>query len=93
MSCISAWSFRQRVVRKKAKEYGTKNVVEGVYEPGQRVVVISTANGLKFSDFKTRYHEAALEGVPNPRYANKPIELPESYDAAKVIFAFFPVGL
>jgi len=52
-------------------------------KPGDRVVIVSTANGLKFSDFKTRYHESALEGVPNPRYANKPIELPESYDAVR----------
>ena len=28
------------LVRKKAKEYGTKNVVEGVFEPGQRVVLL-----------------------------------------------------
>jgi threonine synthase len=48
-----------------------------------RVVVVSTANGLKFSDFKTRYHEAALEGVPEPRFANRPIELPEQYEAVR----------
>ena len=29
----------------------------------RRVVVISTANGLKFTDFKLQYHEGALEGV------------------------------
>lgn len=28
------------LVRKKAKEYGTKKVVEGVYEPGQKVVLM-----------------------------------------------------
>ena len=28
------------LVRKKAKEYGTKNVVEGLYEKGQNVVLI-----------------------------------------------------
>ncbi len=28
------------MVRKKAKEYGTKNVVEGLYHEGQKVVVI-----------------------------------------------------
>ncbi len=28
------------MVRKKAKEYGTKNVVEGLYHDGQKVVVI-----------------------------------------------------
>ena len=31
-----------------------------------RVVVISTANGLKFTDFKLQYHEGTLEGV-DPR--------------------------
>ena len=28
------------LVRKKAKDYGTKNVVEGVYEKGQKVVLV-----------------------------------------------------
>jgi orotate phosphoribosyltransferase len=28
------------LVRKKAKEYGTKKIVEGVYEPGQKVVLM-----------------------------------------------------
>ena len=28
------------LVRKKAKDYGTKKVVEGLYEPGQKVVLI-----------------------------------------------------
>jgi len=49
---------------------------------GDRVVVISTANGLKFTDFKTRYHEAALPGVPHPRHANRTVEIPCDYDAA-----------
>jgi threonine synthase len=60
-----------------------KLVAAGTIAPSDRVVIVSTANGLKFSDFKTRYHEAALDGVPNPRFANKPIELPESYDAVR----------
>ena len=34
-----------------------------------RVVVISTAHGLKFSEFKTRYHKAELQGV-DARYRN-----------------------
>lgn len=28
------------LVRKKAKDYGTKKVVEGLYEPGQKVVLV-----------------------------------------------------
>jgi threonine synthase len=34
-----------------------------------RVVVISTAHGLKFSEFKTKYHKAELQGV-DARYRN-----------------------
>ncbi len=35
----------------------------GAIRPGERVVVISTAHGLKFPDFKVRYHDGALAGV------------------------------
>ncbi len=45
-----------------------------------RVVVISTAHGLKFSRFKVDYHNRQLESV-TARYANPPIELPADYDA------------
>jgi threonine synthase len=38
----------------------------GVIKPGDRVVVISTAHGLKFSDFKVGYHEATLSGLRSP---------------------------
>ncbi len=47
-----------------------------------RVVVISTANGLKFTDFKVAYHAGALAGVASSR-ANKPVELPNDYDAVR----------
>jgi threonine synthase len=47
----------------------------------ERVVVISTANGLKFSDFKVGYHEGTL-GFPSA-HANRPIELPASVAAVK----------
>jgi threonine synthase len=40
-----------------------------------RVVVISTANGLKFADQKAAYHMGALEAV-KPTHRNKPVELP-----------------
>jgi threonine synthase len=39
-----------------------------------RVIVISTAHGLKFSEFKTGYHEKRLEGLTSS-YANKPINV------------------
>ena len=48
--------------------------------PKDRVIVISTANGLKFVDFKVGYHSEQLEGVV-PRAANKPVELPDDLDA------------
>lgn len=53
----------------------------GKIDKSERVVVISTAHGLKFTDFKVRYHEEALE-FPC-RFANKPIELPPRVDAVK----------
>lgn len=48
----------------------------------ERVVVISTANGLKFAEFKTGYHTGALTHV-SPSHANRPIELPNDYDAVR----------
>jgi threonine synthase len=51
-------------------------------DPKARVVVISTANGLKFTDFKVRYHDRALDGVAAP-YANRPVELPNDYDSVR----------
>jgi threonine synthase len=53
----------------------------GDIDKAERVVVISTAHGLKFTDFKVRYHEGTLD-FPC-RYANKPIELPPRVDAVK----------
>jgi threonine synthase len=47
-----------------------------------RVIVISTANGLKFTDFKVAYHSNTLAGVP-ARHANPPIELPNDYDQVR----------
>ncbi|MGB3715937.1 MAG: pyridoxal-phosphate dependent enzyme, partial [Candidatus Promineifilaceae bacterium] len=45
-----------------------------------RVVVISTANGLKFTDFKVGYHDSTLEEVDS-RYANQAVELPADLQA------------
>jgi threonine synthase len=46
------------------------------------VIVISTANGLKFTEFKTAYHTNTLPGVV-PTHANPPVELPNDYDAVR----------
>ena len=58
----------------------TKLVARGDVRRSDRVVVISTANGLKFTDFKLRYHQGDLEGVAST-HARRPIELPNDYDA------------
>lgn len=48
--------------------------------PEEKVVVISTAHGLKFPEFKINYHENKLEEV-TPHFANLPVEVPPQYDA------------
>jgi threonine synthase len=53
----------------------------GKIDPAERVVVISTAHGLKFVEMKVRYHQKELE-FPS-RHANQPIELPARLDAVK----------
>jgi threonine synthase len=62
------------VTRKLAKR--------GVIRRGDRVVVISTAHGLKFVDFKVRYHEMSLEGIA-PERPNPPLELPADYERVR----------
>lgn len=53
-----------------------------VITPDQEVVVISTANGLKFADFKVQYHRNELQEV-KPELINAPVELEASVDAVK----------
>jgi len=48
----------------------------------ERVVVISTAHGLKFVDFKVRYHEMQLAGVES-KWPNPPLELPAEYETVR----------
>ncbi len=48
----------------------------------QRVVVVSTAHGLKFSRFKTDYHDGKLADIEN-RYANAPLHLPADIDVVR----------
>lgn len=61
-----------------------KLVARGVITADQRTVVISTANGLKFTDFKARYHQEDLAefGVA-PRHVNRPLTLPAEYDVVR----------
>jgi threonine synthase len=59
-----------------------KLVRRGDIKGSDRVVVLSTAHGLKFVDFKVRYHEMRLEGV-DAAHANPPLELPARYDTVR----------
>jgi threonine synthase len=51
-----------------------KLVERKVIRSHERVVVISTAHGLKFADQKTAYHVGTLPGV-QPTHQNRPVEL------------------
>ena len=61
-----------------------KLLASGVISPTERCVVISTAHGLKFTEWKLGYHEGTLEGVTSRR-AGKPVVLPA--DVEKVASA------
>jgi threonine synthase len=59
----------------------------------QQVVVISTANGLKFGEFKTQYHESSLPGVSDASGANVPIDLPREYSKVReTVIRFLDAG-
>ena len=47
----------------------------GTIKRSDKVVCISTANGLKFTEFKVKYHEGAIEGVKST-HQNAAIMLP-----------------
>jgi threonine synthase len=55
---------------------------KGVIGKDQRVIVISTAHGLKFSRFKVDYHNQQLEHVLE-QYPNPPLELPADYEVVR----------
>jgi threonine synthase len=59
-----------------------KLVKRGAIKRNERVIVLSTAHGLKFVDFKVRYHELRLAGIASD-WANPAIELPADYDAVR----------
>jgi len=53
-----------------------KDIISGE----ESVVIISTAHGLKFSEFKAGYHEQTLPGI-SPKYANAIHRLPADANA------------
>ncbi|MCB1138543.1 MAG: threonine synthase [Leptospiraceae bacterium] len=59
-----------------------KLVSNGTIQSGESVVVISTAHGLKFSEFKTGYHDGTLHDV-KARSGNQPIRLPAREDLVR----------
>lgn len=52
-----------------------KLVTKGIIKSQERVIVISTAHGLKFTSFKLRYHEDSLDEV-EAQHANPLLLLP-----------------
>jgi threonine synthase len=58
-----------------------KLLKSGEIDKSEHVVVISTAHGLKFTDFKVDYHQEKFDFPA--RFANKPIELPPDVGAVK----------
>ncbi len=59
-----------------------KLVNQGKIKKHDRVVVVSTANGLKFTDFLHKYHTGNLEGISS-EFAYSPINLPADYEKVK----------
>jgi threonine synthase len=55
-----------------------KLLAQGIIKPSERVVCVSTAHGLKFTEFKRRYHESDLDDVVS-HLANPPVNLPADY--------------
>jgi threonine synthase len=53
----------------------------GLVDRRERIIVISTANGLKFPEFKQRYHESQLPLVS--RHANTPVSVANDYDQVR----------
>lgn len=59
-----------------------KLAISGRIKKDDRVIVISTAHGLKFTEFKNSYHRGELPGVAS-KVANTPIELDANLDSVK----------
>ena len=59
-----------------------KLVVRKLIQRSDRVVVISTAHGLKFTDFKAQYHQGKLADIQST-LANQEIALPARYQTVR----------
>jgi len=59
-----------------------KQAQAGAIGKDEKVVVVSTAHGLKFSNFKLDYHQNRLPGIEAQR-PNLPVTLPPDIDAVK----------
>jgi len=68
-----------------------KAAAQGTIGARDRVVLVSTAHGLKFTEFKVRYHDGRLEGARSLR-ANRPVELPATLDAVREALLREPPG-
>ena len=63
-----------------------KLVNQGTIMSQDRVIVISTAHGLKFTNFKVNYHDDHLDEV-EAQYANPPLNLPADAGLVKETLA------
>jgi threonine synthase len=70
MYCCPHTAVALAVIEKLAKQ--------GVIKASEKVVCVSTAHGLKFTEFKVRYHESQLDGI-DARHANPPVYLPADH--------------
>ena len=59
-----------------------KLVAQGQIKKDDRTVVVSTAHGLKFTDFKVGYHDSNLPGITS-EMANPAVNLPATAEAVK----------
>ncbi|HEX9288677.1 MAG TPA: threonine synthase, partial [Anaeromyxobacteraceae bacterium] len=59
-----------------------KLAARGTIRRGERAVVISTAHGLKFSDFKVGYHARTLPGV-QARLTNPSVQVAANLGAVQ----------
>jgi len=57
---------------------------KGLISNEESVVVVSTAHGLKFSEFKAAYHEQKLDGISS-KYANAIHRLPAKTEAVMAV--------
>jgi len=62
-----------------------KLIDRGVISASDKVIVISTAHGLKFPDFKINYHRNELKDVykVDAKHRNEPVELDADYESVR----------